>query len=158
MDNIKIIDREFLNHVSEKAKTSARLRMNHNFHDDYADPINRMLNALEPDTYCRPHKHQFPDKREVFIVLRGKFSVFFFDDTGTITRIVILSHHEGTYGVEIPPRTWHSLVCLEPGSVVYELKDGPYYKPDDKDFAPWAPDEGSPEAPNYLNGLVKQIK
>ena len=41
---------------------SPRLRLNHNFHDDLADPINRMLNALEPGTYLQPHKHENPDK------------------------------------------------------------------------------------------------
>ncbi len=157
MSPIKIIDRELLNRVSEKAKASPRGRMNHNFHDDYADPINRMLNALEPGTYCRPHKHEYPDKREVFMVLRGKFAVFFFDNDGKVTQVVNLCQADGVYGVDIPPRVWHTLVCLESNSVSYEVKDGPYFKPDDKDFAPWAPTEGSPEAPKYLEALLKQI-
>jgi cupin fold WbuC family metalloprotein len=155
--NLKIIDNNLLNEVSAKAKTVARKRMNYNFHDDYSDPINRMLNALEPGTYCRPHKHEFPDKREVFMVLRGTFAVFFFNDEGEVIKIVRLSQSEGTYGVDIAPRIWHSLVCLEPGSVAYEVKDGPYYQPDDKDFAPWAPAENSPEAAIYLEQLVKMI-
>jgi len=158
MSALKIIDRELLNMVSDKAKASPRLRMNHNFHDDYTDPINRMLNALEPGTYCRPHKHEYPDKREVFMVLRGKFAVFFFDDLGMVTQIVKLSQADGVYGVDIPPRTWHTLVCLEPGSVSYEVKDGPYFKPDDKDFAPWAPEEGSSETPEYLKTLMDHLK
>jgi cupin fold WbuC family metalloprotein len=158
MNQLKIIDRELLNQVSEKAKESPRLRMNHNFHDNYTDPINRMLNALEPGTYCRPHKHEYPDKREVFMVLRGKFAVFFFNDTGKVTQVVALCQADGVYGVDIPPRVWHTLVCLEPGSVAYEVKDGPYFKPDDKDFAPWAPEEGSLDATDYLKGLLKQIK
>jgi cupin fold WbuC family metalloprotein len=151
----KIIDERLLDQVSGKAKVAARKRMNHNFHADYSDPINRMLNALEPGTYCRPHRHEFPDKREVFIVLRGTFAVFFFDNTGQITRIVKLSQKEGVYGVDIQPRVWHTLVCLENGSVAYEVKDGPYFQPDDKDFAPWAPAEGTPEATKYLENLMK---
>jgi cupin fold WbuC family metalloprotein len=158
MQKIQVIDKQLLQSVSEKAKASERKRMNHNFHSDYSDPINRMLNALEPGTYCRPHKHEYPDKREVFMVLRGSFAVFFFNDSGEITQVVKLSQHEGTYGVDIPPRIWHTLVCLEPGSVAYEVKDGPYFKPDDKDFAPWAPAEGNADADAYLASLMKHIK
>jgi len=158
MKNVKIIDKNLLDQVSGKAKDVARKRMNHNFHDDYSDPINRMLNALEPGTYCRPHKHEFPDKREVFIVLRGTFAVFFFNENGDVTQITKLSHAEGTYGVDIAPRIWHTLVCLENDSVAYEVKDGPYFQPNDKDFAPWAPAEGSDEASAYLTKLVAMCK
>ncbi len=157
MSDIIVIDTALLDSVTQKAKTVPRGRMNHNFHTDYADPINRLLNALEPGTYCQPHKHEFPDKREVFMVLRGKFAVFFFDNSGSITNTVILDAQAGVYGVEIPPRTWHTLVCLQSGSVSYEIKDGPYQKADDKDFAPWAPVEGTPEAKPYLEWLLSSL-
>lgn len=155
--DIKIIDFDLLKTVSDKAKKSPRKRFNHNFHTDYSDPINRMLNALEPGTYCRPHKHENPDKREVFMVLKGKMAVLFFDDNGTVTRVIKLIPKQGSYGVEVPPKVWHSLVCLEEGSVAYEIKDGPYEQITDKDFAPWSPAEGSLEAPAYLEQLMAQI-
>lgn len=158
METLQIIDNKLLQAVSEKAKASDRQRMNHNFHSDYSDPINRMLNALEPGTYCQPHKHEDPDKREVFMVLKGSFAVFFFNDIGEVTQVVKLSQSEGTYGVDIPPRIWHTLVCLEPGSVAYEVKDGPYAKPKDKNFASWAPKEGEPGCAAYLEGLLEQLK
>ncbi len=158
MADLKIIDNMLLERVSEMAKEANRKRINYNFHDDYTDPINRMLNALEPGTYVQPHKHEFPDKREVFLVLKGAFAVFFFNDEGKVTRIIKLSQKEGIYGVDIPPRIWHSLVCLESGSVAYEVKDGPYHKPDDKNFAPWAPKEGDEGTEKYLNGLLELIK
>ena len=72
------IDRELVSGVTEQAKSSPRLRKNHNFHADYADPVNRMLNAFEPGTYVRPHKHESPDKCEVFIVLTGKAVALWF--------------------------------------------------------------------------------
>ncbi len=147
------IDSGLLDAVSAQAKASERLRMNHNFHTDFADPINRMLNALEPDTYCRPHKHEDPDKREVFLVLRGKLAVLFFNDTGEVTEVVKLDATAGSYGVEIPPGVWHTLVCLEPNSVAYEVKDGPYLQPLDKNFAPWAPAEGEEGVAAYLEFL-----
>lgn len=157
MSKIQVINKKLLEKVSEQAKSGNRKRMNYNFHDDYSDPINRMLNALEPETYIQPHKHEDPDKREVFLILKGRMAVFFFDDNGAVTESVILSPDDGCYGVDIPPNTWHTLVCLESGSVAYEVKDGPYEKPKDKNFAPWAPKEGNEKAQEYLEQLIKQI-
>jgi cupin fold WbuC family metalloprotein len=151
------IDRELLSKVSSDAKTSTRLRKNHNFHSDYADPTNRMLNAFEPGTYVRPHKHESPDKWEVFIVLAGKALILRFDNAGTIIEHRILDHAQGVYGVELPPREWHTVLSLASGTVLYEVKPGPYAPIDDKNFASWAPEEGSPDVARYLASLVAQL-
>lgn len=151
---LKIITPQLLDELSQKAAVRPRRRLNHNYHEDLADPINRMLNALEPGTYIQPHKHETPDKREVFIVLRGSLVVVFFDDSGNVTEFVLLDPENGNYGVEVPVGTWHSLFALEPGTVIYEVKDGPYSPLDDKNFAPWAPREGEPECEAYLKMLI----
>jgi cupin fold WbuC family metalloprotein len=148
------INRELASTVSEKAKKSARLRMNLNFHADFADPVNRMLNALEPGTYVRPHKHESPDKCEVFIILTGKALALRFDDAGAIIERAVLDSSLGSYGVEIAPREWHTIISLVSGTVVYELKPGPYAPIDDKNFASWAPAEGSPEVAAYLASIL----
>jgi cupin fold WbuC family metalloprotein len=152
------IDKQLLDQVSGKAKLAPRRRMNHNFHQVPEDLLNRMLNAMEPGTYVRPHKHENPDKREAFILLRGSFLIVEFDDSGNITEHVILSQQQGVYGLEIAPRTYHTLISLEEGSVIYELKDGPYIVQTDKVFAPWAPEEGSPEAKTYNAALLEKVK
>jgi cupin fold WbuC family metalloprotein len=151
------INRELASSVSEEAKKSARLRKNFNFHSDYADPVNRMLNALEPGTYVRPHKHESPDKCEVFILLIGKALVLRFDDAGAIIERAVLDNSQGLYGVEIAPREWHTIISLASGTVVYELKPGPYAPIDDKNFAPWAPAEGSPDVAAYLASILAQL-
>ena len=153
---IKIVSPELLNEVIQKAKNSPRGRMNHNFHDDLADPINRMLNAFEPGTYIQPHRHENPDKREVFIVLRGSLVMVFFDNSGTPTDFILLDRDKGNYAVEIPVGAWHSLFALEAGSVVYEVKDGPYLPSSDKNFAEWAPKEGDSGCVEYLKKLTDQ--
>jgi cupin fold WbuC family metalloprotein len=153
---IKIVSPELLNDVIGKAKKSARGRINHNFHDDLADPINRMLNAFEPGTYIQPHKHENPDKREVFIVLHGSLVVVFFDNSGTPTDFILLNKEKGNFAVEIPIGMWHSILALESGSVVYEVKDGPYLPMDDKNFASWAPKEGDLGCEEYLKNLTNQ--
>jgi cupin fold WbuC family metalloprotein len=132
--------------------------MNHNFHDDLADPINRMLNAFEPGTYVQPHRHENPDKREVFIVLRGCLVVVFFDDSGTPTDFVLLDREKGNFAVEIPVGAWHTVIALEPGTVVYEVKDGPYLPMSDKNFSTWAPKEGDPKCGEYLARLTEQFR
>jgi cupin fold WbuC family metalloprotein len=151
------IDDNFLDETSAKAKVSPRLRMNYNFHPTHEDPLHRMLNAMEPGTYIHPHKHENPDKFEIFLALRGRFAVFIFDENGSITDHAILDAREGKYGVEIPERAYHMLVSLETGSVAYEIKEGPWTLLTSKNFAPWAPAEGDLGAKDYLENLLKKV-
>lgn len=151
------IDNHLLSNVSEKAKASARKRMNYNFHTSASDTLQRLVNCLEPGTYCRPHKHQNPDKREVFIILRGKIAVIEFNETGEISDFIVLSHEKGNFCAEIPVRTFHSVLSLESNSAYYEVKDGPYNFDTDKTFATWAPEEGTPESIEYLKNTVKKL-
>jgi cupin fold WbuC family metalloprotein len=155
------ISQSSLSALKEDARVSSRKRLNHNYHKRMDDPINRMTHAMNPGTYVQPHKHESPDKREVFILLSGKVAVVEFDDTGCIVDSVILDHSNGKYGVEIPPKTWHSLIALEPDTLVYEIKDGPYSPVDDKNFAPWAPaedqDGGRTECQQYLNAVLNKL-
>jgi cupin fold WbuC family metalloprotein len=151
----KVITNATLAELSQKAVEAPRRRMNLNHHDDLADPINRMLNAFEPGTYVQPHKHENPDKREVFIILKGSMVVVFFDDLGNANEFVLLDRDKGNYAVEIAPGTWHTIIALETGSVVYEVKDGPYSPLDDKNFASWAPKEGMTECTAYLKKLTE---
>jgi cupin fold WbuC family metalloprotein len=151
------IDRELLDKTTALAKSSPRRRKNHNFHKEYSDPLQRLLNAMEPYSYIRPHKHENPDKREVFFSLRGRILVVEFNETGQITGHTLLDPMKGNFGAEIAERTWHTIIALDPGTVAYEVKDGPYDPADDKCFAPWAPEEGSPEVAGYLGGLVQAV-
>jgi cupin fold WbuC family metalloprotein len=144
-----------LNALSEKASSTARLRINYNFHKDNHDTLQRMLNAMEPGTYIRPHLHQNPDKREVFICLRGRFMVVEFNLDGTIFDFIVLDPKAGNYACEIAPGRYHSMIALSPSAVAYELKDGPYDPSTDKKFAPWAPEEGSPDAKKFIDQVIE---
>ena len=153
---MKKITAELLEEVTQKALASPRKRMNHNFHEDLGDELQRMLNAMEPYTYGRPHRHADPDREEVFIVLKGTLLVIEFDDAGEISDHVVLSAEEGNYGVEIAPRVFHTVVSLETGSVAFEVKIGPFIPKTEVNSAPWAPAEGTPEADMYVRELVKR--
>ena len=119
-----IIDKALLDKVSEQAKTNPRLRMNFNFHQSLDDKCHRMLNAVEPGSDIPIHRH--PDKDESFVVLRGKVRSTTYKDDGSVIESVVLSHEDGLYGVDIPKGVWHKLESLEPGSVVFECKEGPF--------------------------------
>ncbi len=150
------IQQKTLEQLSVQAKSSERKRKNFNYHPTFSDPINRMLNAVEPGSYIQPHKHENRDKREVFILIKGKMVVVFFDDEGKIIDHIILDNQEN-FGVEIPPSVWHTLISLESGTVVYEVKDGPYSPDDDKNFATWAPKEGKTDCKIYLDKILVDL-
>ena len=132
--------------------------MNHNLHQSYDEPCQRLLNAMEPGSYVRPHRHLTPPKPECFLVVRGRFAAFIFADDGTIERGILFAAGDSTLGVDIPAGVWHAVVSLESGSVFFETKPGPYLPPSDKDFAPWAPAEGSVGAPAYLAALLRAVE
>lgn len=148
------IDQKIVDATSKIAKVADRKRMNYNFHPRLDDSLQRMLNAIEPGTYIQPHKHENPDKTEIFMVLKGRILVIEFEENGEIADFEILDSKEGKFGIEIPPRTWHTIISLEAGSVAYEIKDGPYNPIDDKNFASWAPKEGDLETQSFLNDLI----
>ena len=121
---MRIIDQSLLNEVSGEAKNSLRLRMNYNFHQSLEDKCHRMLNAVEPGTAVPIHRH--PTKDESFVVLRGKVKVSTYNDDGAVIESVVLCQEDGRYGVDIPKNVWHNLESLEPDSVIFECKEGPF--------------------------------
>jgi len=151
------VTQQLLDSVSAEASLSPRKRKNYNFHKNDSDLLQRMLNAMEPATYVRPHKHVYPDKREVFILLKGKIAVVEFDDAGKIIDHIILNPKLGNFAAEIATASWHTVISLENNSVYYEVKDGPYDPHSDKVFADWSPEEGSADANKYLSKILEQL-
>lgn len=117
-----------------------------------------MLNAVQPDSYVRPHRHLEPPKSEAWVMLAGAAAFFTFDDAGAILQIVELSAGGDVFGIDVEPGIWHSFVATEPDTVIYEVKQGPYVAANDKSFAPWAPAEGHPDAAAYLENLRAQVR
>ena len=153
---IQIIDDVLLGQLENKAVKSSRLRVNHNFHKSMEDNLHRFLNVIARNSYIRPHRHLSIPKDEAFIVLKGELAYCIFDNNGNITQVAKLDG-KYTIGVDISAGEWHSLVCLSETCVCYEVKPGPYQKATDKDFAPWAPQENTPEASAYLEELTEQV-
>jgi cupin fold WbuC family metalloprotein len=148
------IDQKIIDDIIKKARNSPRKRMNYNFHRDESAIVQRMLNVIEPGTYIRPHKHENPDKNEVFLLLSGKALVLEFSGEGNITESYVLDPAQGNYGAEIGPGIYHTIISLAEDTVAYEVKEGPYLPATVKHFPIWAPEEGSREADEYLKKLI----
>lgn len=119
-----LIDDHLLDEVTERAKASERLRMNYNLHDSLEAKAQRLLNALEPGTLLPVHRHRHT--AETYIVLRGAIKVLFYDENKMLTDAFTVHPEEKVYGVHIPAGQWHTLEVLESGTVIFEVKDGPY--------------------------------
>ena len=79
MNEPTIIGPALLDQIWQQARESPRKRKNYNFHLRESDPANRLLNAVEPESYVRPHRHKDPAKDETIIAVRGSFGVVFFE-------------------------------------------------------------------------------
>lgn len=129
---MKIIDKKLLDSVTELAVKSPRLRMNHNFHAHLDAKAQRLLNAMEPGTELPIHRHRHTN--ETYILLRGSLRVLFYNEKRELIETELLNPVEGKYGVDIPAGQWHTLEVLEPGTVIFEVKDGPYCPLTDEDM------------------------
>lgn len=121
---MKIINKELLDGISADAKQNARLRMNYNLHTALDEPVQRMLNALEPGTELPIHRHSHTD--ETYLMMRGSLLLKLYNDKGELLESIVLSAAEGNYGVSISAGEWHTVEVLESDTVIFELKEGPY--------------------------------
>jgi cupin fold WbuC family metalloprotein len=153
---VQLIDRSLIERITAAAKNSERKRMNHNFHGSADAAVHRFLNVLTRETWVRPHRHLSPPKHESFLVLEGRIAVFVFSDDGAVTSSWLLG--EQTLGIDLPPGVWHTVVAVTETAVCYEVKPGPWDPATDKEFAPWAPDEGDPAAAEYRRRLLAVLK
>ena len=119
------IDNALLDNLTAQAKASPRLRMNYDLRNSAADTSQRMLNAIEPDSQVPIHRHR--STSETVVVLRGRVVEEFYDE---LEHSCVAAYEISPCGpicaLNIPAGTWHTLRSLEPGTVILEVKDGPY--------------------------------
>jgi len=147
---VKIITRELVAQVSAEARQSPRLRKNHNLHPSDESRCHRLLNAIEPGSYIRPHRHLDPEKDEAFIVMSGRLGIVTFAEGGAVAETAMLSHTGGNLAADIPHGVYHTALALESGTLFYETKAGPYRQLNEDEMATWAPEEGNPQVQDYL--------
>ncbi|MDB4593894.1 WbuC family cupin fold metalloprotein [Paracoccaceae bacterium] len=158
---MKIFNQCYLNKLTMQAHGEPRKRKHHNIHESYSDPCQRLFNAIEPSSYIRPHMHSSDPKDELLIAIRGVMALVTFDEHGIMARVIRFAAGSNDFdvavGVEVPANTWHTVVSLEPGSILLEIKTGPFDPKKPKDLALWAPDENGPDAKHYLEKLTSKV-
>ena len=119
-----LIDKQLLDDLTRRAQDSPRLRMNMDLRNSPEDQSQRMLNALEPGTVMPIHRHLASS--ETVALLRGKVRWRFYDNNGKVDEEVVLDANGDVRCINVEKGRWHSLECLESGSVLLESKDGAY--------------------------------
>lgn len=117
-----VITKEILDDLSARAKENPRLRQSLDLRNSPEDLSQRMLNALEPGTVMPIHRHS--GSSETCICIRGHFEEYFYDSEGRLTETIDMV--PGGPILNIEKGQWHSLKCLECGTVLFEAKDGAY--------------------------------
>lgn len=127
------ITQAILDKLTEEAKASPRLRMNFDLRNSADDQSQRMLNAIEPRSLIPIHRHQ--KTSETVVCLRGRLVEEYYDDLERIcTEAIELSPNGPVVALNIPSGQWHSVRALESGTVILEVKDGPYEPIQDVDI------------------------
>lgn len=119
------ITQALLDKLTEQAKASPRLRMNYDLRNSDKDQSQRMLNAIEPGSPIPIHRHQ--KSSETVVCLRGRLVWEYYDELErTCIERIELSPNGPIVALNVPRGQWHTVKALESGSVIMEVKDGPY--------------------------------
>ena len=159
-DRFLVADAALVAQKCRDAAANPRRREIHRFNSDDAARLHRMINALQPGTYVRPHRHLTPPKDEAFVALTGQMGFICFKDDGSFDRedCAVLDAAAGSYSVDVPAGSWHCIMALVPDTAVFEVKVGPYNPVSDKDFALYAPADDDPAALDYLRGVEDRFR
>lgn len=119
------ITQAILDELTAQAKVSPRLRMNWDLRNSDSDNSQRMLNAIELGSPLPIHRHQ--KTSETVVCLRGRLVEEYYDELERrCTETIELSPNGPVVALNIPAGQWHTVRALESGTVILEMKDGPY--------------------------------
>ena len=140
-----ILDLERRLTLLTEAAALPRLRTHELWHADHSDGVQRLVLAAHPGSYIAPHSH--PEQWEILTVLHGQVALLTFSDDGMVLERYGLQAGDA---MELPAGTVHTLLIKEP-LCLFEAKPGPF-RP--SCFAPWAPQENTPEVCEFQEWLV----
>lgn len=142
-DPADLVDASRIAALCEAAQVSPRGRAHLLLHAGHDDQVQRLLIALDPGTYVRAHKHS--EQWEMLILLRGQVDILLLSGHGELQRRITLDAEAPV--IQIPKLQCHCAISLRPGSLVMEVKPGPFRA---NEFMDWAPEEGSLDAGAFL--------
>ena len=98
--------------------------MNMDLRNSPEDQSQRMLNAIEPGSEVPIHRHRHSS--ETVVCLRGRLVEEYYDEAGRVVDSIELTPGGPVVALNIPAGQWHTVRSLESGTVILEVKDGPY--------------------------------
>ena len=98
--------------------------MNMDLRNSPEDQSQRMLNAIEPGSEVPVHRHRLSS--ETVVCLRGRLVEEYYDEAGRVVDTIELTPGGPVVALNIPAGEWHTVRSLESGTVILEVKDGPY--------------------------------
>ena len=143
IDGFHSIGCETIAALALQAAKSERKRAHLLLHAGHEDQVQRLVIAMQPGTYVRPHHHSL--QWEMLILLTGGGEVLRFSEDGKLLGRIEMN--AGAPVVQIPMGAWHGFVVCEADTAVMEVKPGPY-RPNE--FAEWAPPEGDPGVLGFM--------
>jgi len=159
---MKVFSSQYFEDLLSASMESERLRAHANIHGSYADPCQKLFNAINTDSYIRPHRHSLDPRDECLVAVRGLFSLIKFNNQGGIESIILFGSEKYSEqfsiaaGVELPAGIWHTVVSLIDKSILFEVKSGPFDPSIAKELAPWAPEERDINVSQYLVTLKQR--
>lgn len=147
--SVKQLNQCLFDELANDARKSPRLRSHHNFHQTADDAVQRVLIALQPESYVAVHSHPQSWKWEMLLVLRGELDCLVFSAEGEVLDRYCLTPEHNATGVELPAGCWHSIICKQPDTILLEIKPGPYDPGTAAIMTTWCPLEGSEAADPY---------
>src|SRR6478736_3667927 len=80
--DVCVIDQALISQKAADARSNARKREIHAFQAAETEGLQRMLNAIQPGTYIRPHRH--PLKVESLVLIQGALGFVTFGENGSV--------------------------------------------------------------------------
>jgi cupin fold WbuC family metalloprotein len=151
-----IVDQSRVEFLKKEAKRLPRRRCRLCLHPSADDSLHEMVIVFHETAYFRPLRHA--ERPQSFQILEGRMRLALLDDRGEVRRVVELGDRSGSlpFGVRIPSRNWYAFVMLSEWLVFLETTTKPS-RTDEREYAPFAPEESDPAAVGYSNALRARV-
>lgn len=136
-----LLDQALFESLLADAAASPRRRSFLNLHQSHAEPVQRMIVAMHPDSYVPPHQHLLASQWELFVVLQGQIDFLLFSSAGQLLQKHRLAAGQSHTGLELAPGQLHSVVAVDGPAVFLEVKQGPFDPAQPRAMAAFAPAE-----------------
>lgn len=151
-----VTDEEMVEALLLAAAGTSRKRMMLIFHEE-DDEWQRMINVMWAGTYPRPHRHK-EGITEEYISIKGEAAFVTFEDDGSLESVEPFGGKYGDKRIQVPEGKYHTVFALTPFAM-HENKLIPGgWTSGEKEAASWAPEEGTPEAEEFLKKVKAEIQ